>query len=1014
VNTSRRFTESFFAASGMAWRTLSTRAFLGLIAFAVTVLGQVALAADPAAEAAAEAFFEHDVRPLLVQHCYPCHAGEKAGGGLSLESKAGWVAGGDSGPAIVPGDADGSLLIQAVRGDDPEWRMPPADEGPPLSADQVAVLERWVETGGFDPRLEAAAIGGMTVAEASSWWAFAPLAAGDTTGGAERIDAMLAVEMAKADLSPTAATDDRTFIRRATYDLTGLPPTVEDVEAFVADERHDKVSRLVDHLLASPEYGVRYGRHWLDVVRYADTAGENTDRPLPHAWRYRNWVFDAFNTDMPYGEFVRLQLAGDMVREDEDRQRLNEGIVATGYLAIARRFGHDIQKDRHLTYEDVIDNLGKTFLGLTTGCARCHDHKYDPISSHDYYALCGMLESTRFSFPGCEPQGQPRDLVPLVSTEAIANLRRPWEEQKRLYDEALSQRAEAVSRASLKAAGGEAGVELASALIAEGGEASLVGADREDLAISLHKGDVLRLTVLPNGNHGADTTQVSWTIEQTGGSLNSIAHERTRWSVDELIDGFDQGAFREQGQAGWCLLEELAEGPAFLGRFEPAAGGFSPLQAWSDGDTPSVCVNPSAEPVTAWTTLPPRSFFVHPGPEHPVVVAWICPCDGSYRVHGRVADAHPADGLDGVSFRLEHWAVPAYGEALAAAGRVVSSPLPAEPGPEPTLPVAYAVAEAEPTDVPLQQRGDPEQLGDIVPRRWLEVFGGQPVPVGAGSGRAELAEWILAEPLAARVIVNRVWQWHFGRGLVATANDFGSRGEPPSHPELLDWLAARFLAEGGRLKPLHRLIMQTEAYRRSSQASPAMVASDPSNRLVARFERRRLSAEEIRDSLLMVAGNLDTSVGEGHPFPPEATWTFTQHGPFEAVYPTNRRSAYVMRPRQRQHPFFALFDGADPNASTPRRETTTVPTQALYFLNDPFFHTQTEAFAQRVLAHGPEGAADVESRVHDAFTRALQRTASPEELAVLCDLIREAPDDPAAWAGLARVVLASSEFLHVD
>ena len=316
--------------------------------------------------------------------------------------------------------------MAAVRGDDPAWRMPPEDAGPPLSADEVAVLTRWVAGGAFDPRVATASIGGMSEAEARSLWAFAPLAATDISGGPERIDALLDARIAEAGLPVSGPADDRVFLRRATYDLTGLPPTADELEAFDADPSSDKTQRLIDRLLASPDYGVRYGRHWLDVVRYADTAGENTDRPLPHAWRYRNWVIDAFNADMPYDEFVRLQLAGDLMRTGEPRERLNEGIVATGYLAIARRFGHDIQKDRHLTYEDVIDNLGKTFLGLTIGCARCHDHKYDPVSSEDYYALCGILESTRFAFPGCEPQGQPRDLVPLASEEEIAAAREPW------------------------------------------------------------------------------------------------------------------------------------------------------------------------------------------------------------------------------------------------------------------------------------------------------------------------------------------------------------------------------------------------------------------------------------------------------------------------------------------------------------------------------------------------------------------------------------------------------------
>ncbi len=984
------------------------------VAAALTA-GVIALPAVASEPPGSEAYFESHVRPVLVQRCYDCHAGDKAGGGLSLDTREGWALGGERGPAILPGDAESSLLIQAVRGDDPSWRMPPEDDGPPLSDDEVAALVQWVNAGATDPRAGLAAIGGMSVEEAAGWWAFAPLPEADTTGGPERIDAFLNARLQAENLVPVEPIDDRGLIRRATYDLTGLPPTPEEVRAFVADPASDKVARLVNRLLDSPDYGVQYGRHWLDVVRYADTAGENTDRPLPHAWRYRNWVYDAFDRDLPYDEFVRLQLAGDLVREDAAADARSEGIIATGYLAIARRFGHDITKDRHLTYEDVIDNVGKTFLGLTTGCARCHDHKYDPVSAEDYYALSGILESTRFAFPGCEPQGQPRDLVPLVSEAEREELRRPWLAAKAAYDEALAGRMQTASRASLTEAAGDTAVELAAGAVAEGETLPLGSSEAGMPDVAMRKGEVLMLTVLPNGNHGADTTRVTWAIERGDGDTAD------RWSTDELIDNFALGTLRHQRGAAWCFLEKTAEGPGFLTQFESAAGGVAPLQAWSDGDTPSVCVNPSTEPVAAWTTLPPRSFFVHPGPEHPVALAWICPADGLYRVQGTVGDAHPA-GLDGVSFVLTHHREPAFGTALEDAGRLFAEPLPPEPGPEPAFPVAYAVVDAQPTDVAIQQRGDPEQLGAVVPRRWLEVFGGEPVSADAGSGRRELAEWILAEPLAARVIVNRVWQWHFGRGLVATANDFGSRGDAPSHPELLDWLAARFIAEGFRLKPLHRLIMQTEAYRRSSRADAALVRADPENRWLARFSRRRLTAEEIRDALLVVSDSLDGSVGEAHPFPPEATWTYTQHGPFTEIYATNRRSGYVMRPRQRQHPFFALFDGADPNASTPRRDTTTVPTQALYFLNSPFFHERSEAFTRRLLAEReprPAVDADPQAGVRDviqrAFELALQRAPTAEEVAVLEMLLEGATaDDASGWAGLARVVLASNEFLHVD
>ncbi|MEY3175875.1 MAG: hypothetical protein RLZZ436_3789, partial [Planctomycetota bacterium] len=372
---------------------------------------------SPCGAWAEDEHFERHVRPLLEKRCLQCHGGTRAGGGLSLDSAKGWQAGGASGPAIIPGDVDGSLLIQAIEGRGLE--MPPEEAGGQLSGEEIEVLRKWVAMGAPDPRSGSDRIAGMTLDQARGWWSFQPLSRVERLSVPEAsaaVDRFLVAARSSAGLSESPVADRRQLLRRLTYDLTGMPPTMAELRAFMADDSSDPVGIVVERLLNSPQYGVQWGRRWLDVVRYADTAGENTDRPLPHAWRYRNWVIDAFNRDMPYDEFVRLQLAGDLLRAESDGAVRAEGIIATGYLAIARRFGHDIDKDMYLTHEDVIDNLGKNFLGLTLGCARCHDHKYDPVSAADYYALYGIFESTRFAFPGCEPKGQPRDLVPLVGS----------------------------------------------------------------------------------------------------------------------------------------------------------------------------------------------------------------------------------------------------------------------------------------------------------------------------------------------------------------------------------------------------------------------------------------------------------------------------------------------------------------------------------------------------------------------------------------------------------------------
>jgi hypothetical protein len=940
------------------------------------------------------AFFEKEVRPLLVKRCFECHGGSETEGGLSLASADGWKHGGDSGPAVVPGKPDESYLIEAINYE--SWEMPPAERGGKLPEKEIAILTKWVEMGAPDPRTGGEVLGGMTLDEAKDWWAFQPLPdvpPPEFSEDVRRIDDLLLKEIESRGLELAPAADRRTLLRRLSYDLTGLPPTNEEVEAFVADQSPAAFSKVVERLLDSPQYGVHWGRRWLDVVRYADTAGENSDYPLPHAWRYRNWVMEAFQEDVPFDDFVRMQLAGDLIADDSDPQTRAEGIVATGYLAIARRYGHDSDKDMHLTYEDVIDNLGKNFLGLTLGCARCHDHKYDPVSAEDYYALYGIFESTRFAFPGCEAKKQPRDLVPLVSQAELDARLESWQAKKAEREAATKQRFDdhsSAAKALAKRIDARPRV-LASSQVAEGATVPF------EQRIRVRKGEVVQLAVSPNESYGADTTGVDWRIEETGGAKRS-------WSVADLVPELTRGnPLRTSHGAQWCFLETTTA-PVFLGEVWQSRDGNAAIKSWTNGKLPSVFVNSSDQQIMGVPALAPESLFVHPGVKRPVAVAWVSPLDGEVVLSGQVTDAHPSKG-DGVSFELAHFAAPQYGPALVELGE--RFPPVGAPAPKPALPVAYAVVDDEPTDARFQQAGEPEKLGPEVSRRWLSVFGGTKIPQDAGSGRRQLAQWIAEHPLTARVMVNRIWEWHFGRGLVPSSNDFGTQGETPTHPELLDFLAARFVQSGYSVKAMHRLILQTAAYQRASAAS---VDADPDNRWLAHFSRRRLTAEELRDSLLWVSGQLDLSPGKAHPFPPEETWKFSQHRPFEAVYETDKRSAYLMVQRQRRHPFLALFDGADPNASTPARETTTVPTQALYFLNDPFFHEQAAALAANVLQN-----VDETNRLQRLYGTLFQREPTRSEQHRAEKFLNNYPGDAKEkWSALSRVLLASNEFLHVD
>ena len=779
--------------------------------------------------------------------------------------------------------------------------------------------------------------------------------------------------------SPQQA-DRRSLVRRASYDLTGLPPAGALVQKFVVDPRPDADAfvDVVESMLASKHYGEHWARHWLDVVRYADTAGENSDHPLPHAWRYRNWVIDAFNDDKPYDEFVEEQIAGDLLERGG-----SESIIATGYLAIARRFGHDIDQSMHLTYDDAIDNLGKAFLGLSISCARCHDHKHDPIPTRDYYALYGVLESTKFSFPGCEPKQQPRDLVPIASGDALAEIQ-AWEKQRDILKAKADAelKTQGASAKALKDLAAQNAKTISKGDVLDAGSVLVTG---KAIELKVRMGEALQLSILPRASHGADTTVLEFSITQG---------EKT-WSTSDLLDGLLDG----NPNGTWCFLD-MADDPKFLSQRHESLDGKSELQAWKGGDTPSVFVNTSNDPVKMWTTLPPRTFFVHPGPRGPVALAWLSPIDGAVSIHLKISDGHP--GGDGVAWQLEHFSSPGIADAYRNLGTSSShqAALAKHAATMPALSVAYAVAEGKPTETKLQLRGDPEDLGEEVPRAFLSALGGGILGSDQSSGRLELAERIANRdnPLTARVMANRIWAWHFGTGIVATPNDFGNHGAPPTHPQLLDFLAREFMNKDWSIKSMHRLVMNSATYQQSAREYSLMAP-------------RRISAEELRDTLLVASDSLDRVPGEGHPFPPESSWIFTQHNPFSAEFPTDKRSVYVMRKRNRSSRFCALFNAADPNASTASRDVTTAATQALYFMNDPFFHSCAKKFSSRILAH----AEDTRARLDFACMELFARPSTDDEVTVFEEFATAlAAPEVEIWNAYARVLLGSNELLHID
>ena len=793
----------------------------------IALLLPAALAAQTVPNADGVAFFEKNIRPLLAGNCYGCHSAklDKPMGGLLLDSRAGMLRGGKSGVAvIVAGKPDQSLLISAVLGKS-DLKMPP---GRKLADRDIELLSEWIAMGAPDPRTEAApapaAAPSIDWEKARRHWSFRSIQdpkppRATAPEWSSPIDAFIKAKLDEKGITPQPRASKLALLRRVTYDLTGLPPAPTDVDAFLKDTSPTAFEKVVDRLLASQQYGERWGRHWLDVVRYSDTSGDNSDFPVPAMYRYRNWVIAAFNKDLPYDQFIRDQIAGDIIAArdnlvEKNREAWQEKTIATGYLANSRRFGSRIL-EFHLTIDDTIDNLGKGILGLTVACARCHDHKFDPVPNSDYYALYGIFKSTNYPHAGTEIYPHTFGFTALNPAQS--------EELKRV-------------------------------------EGQLSGLDNR---------------------------------------IEDIKANKIKFPNDD-----------EKRKA--------------------EAENQNNLRRWSN----------------------------------------------QY----------------------------------------------------PYLQKAYAVSEGKPVNAKIMVRGEPTQLGPEVPRGFLTILGGQKVPPEAqGSGRLELADWITARdnPLTARVIVNRVWQWHFGQGIVATPDDFGARGEPPTHPELLDYLASRFVESGWSIKKLHRMIVLTRAYQMSSAFDAKSALKDAKNQYLWHFNRRRLDAEELRDSFLAVSGNLDPTPGGEHPFTPEMSWKYSQHQPFigkEQDFATNRRSVYLMQQRIRRQPFLDLYDGPDPNSVTGVRPVTTTALQALYTMNDPFFHAQADALAVRVgMAYGSDA-----ERLNYAYKLLYGRTPTVEELRDCRKFLVDARESMGATAiaddrknreslaALMRVLMSASEFVTLD
>ncbi len=1171
----------------------------------------------------------------------------------------------------------------------------------------------------------------MASASTNSHWAFQPVLpptlpkvqAKDSIRTAIDNFIVAKLEQNHPQLAPPA--DKRTLLRRATFDLTGLPPTPEDLNAFIADSSPDAFAKVIERLLASPHYGEHWGRHWLDVVRYADTAGETADYPVPVAWRYQNYVIDAFNADKPYDEFLREQIAGDILAQQGPSERYAERVTATGYLAISRRFGFDSENYHHLTIQDTIDTLGQSVLGLSLGCARCHDHKYDPIPMADYYALYGIFDSTRYAFPGSEQKQKYRSMVPLKPSgeatsnwhdfdERIAALIRKLEKNKQsppaavlrsladmdgdfemqaiaaggsrgvlvppwVYEGGISVTREAQSPFGNLYPLGKAGATLpsgtnqyqfgqalyphrthetggklyinldfriatniadasgqhrfwmgsrmvsASPMPAHESHSATPDQKKPGLdaskprispafeilisskALAFHnsRGEIETLAPLdPAGWHNLKLVldlaarTVSGEISTTNsshsftaksclttwnGTLNylgvdSVSHdgaivpgmdidnigirEAPILSLAASLEGKD---VKEDEPTLPALNEQLKSLVGLDGDFELQTANSPPDKPWEPGPKSVVKVSTQSQSpyrhiyargelgvrlpggtayngfgqtlTNAWkaaaterlhasfdfrytldepTTGSWRYYLGHGAGTSPAIELFIS--DGqlvqrSGDSRSAVASLRPgewyqvqltlnlkdktytgwigtptertefqgttANGWDGI---IDHTFIDSYGHVGGSKPALdvdnFSTGETSFPGFEATVAessadirhkrervtairrqkialqaevdqarqelnaalaegpddLAYAVMEGSPRNARIHLRGEQDKPGAEVPRGFIKAIGGESLPPATGgSGRLELARWITrpGNPLTSRVMVNRIWQYHFGRGLVATPNDFGIRGQPPTHPELLDHLASQFIANGWSIKAMHRLIMGSAVYQQRAEGDKGQESgvsgrgTDIDSQLLTSapftpFPRRRLTAEETRDSILFVSGELDRVPGRGHSFPSPTSWGFTQHGPFSALYDHNKRSVYLMSQRIKRHPFLALFDGPDPNTSTATRSVSTVPTQALYFMNAPFVHEKSDKFAARLQKTSPSESEQIALAYQWALGRTpdeLEKAETAEFLAAYRSELRAKDshkDTPAALAAFARVIMGSNEFLHVD
>ncbi len=970
--------------------------------FLVASLAVPSLASEPSPEDVA--FFESKIRPILVERCYECHssASKKLRGNLVLDTKAGWTKGGDTGPAIEPGDPDNSLLIQAVRYDDPILKMPPKGK---LADTEIAALTDWVKRGAPDPRLgEARPVAKrvIDIEAGRSHWAFQPLKTSDPPAVSNEtwcrtpIDRFILARLDEKKLTPSEDASRRVLIRRAYFDLIGLPPSPEEVDTFVNDSSDNAYEKVIDHLLESPHYGERWARHWLDLARFAESHGFEHDYDRPTAYHYRDFVIEALNQDLPYDTFVKWQLAGDEYAPDN-----NLALKATGFLAAGvhstQITKNQVEKERYDELDDMTNTTGTAFLGLTIGCARCHDHKYDPIPQKDYYRFVATFTTTVRSEVDLlsDPEGYRKALAkyeaehaPYVAALAAfeseqlpARLER-WEANR---DQSKSKPQWVVLEPSkFTSKGGATHKTLDDGSIRiEGTNADfdtytiVAACDLPEITAikiealsdpSLVQGgpgraangnfDLTDIALKVGPRYGIGQTQEpslinpKATFEQKGLPIAAAIDndKKSGWAVDPEF-GKDHAAVFELGSdirtdSGATLtltLDFQGNHGHNIGRLRISA---------TDSPRP-VGIDDDGIPARIKTILD-VARDQRSNQQTAELLAWYKTIDLPWRALNQAIEDHAqtAPKKEGVKALISTEGLPAVRLHTQGAD---------------FLEKTHFLRRGDPN----LKEGEANQgfLQVLMSRSERESHWQTPPPKGWRTSyrRRALAEWMTdandgAGNLLARVIVNRLWQHHFGRGIVATPSDFGAQGALPSHPELLDWLARALIHNGWRLKPIHKLIMMSSVYRQSSHGDPSKSAIDVDNALLWRQERRRLEAEPIRDAMLAVSGLLDSRM----------------FGPGTLDLRMRRRSIYFTVKRSKLIPMMTLFDAPDALTPIAARPGTTGAPQSLLLLNSPIVREWAAGFAHRVR---PDEGTTLDDAVRSAYRIALSRQPSVQEQA---------------------------------